>query len=129
MIYSYEDTIPINTPKASMRRTVMKLTPGIIHQVEIQFPIGCAGLAHCVIKDNITQIWPSSPNYDFSADGFVISFREDYEIKYEPWELYMNTWNTSTDYEHTITVRLGLLPTASFLNRLLPDMLKLYIGI
>jgi len=120
MIYSTDITVPMNTLITGKQRTRLKIVTGIIHQVDIQFPTGVAATTHVQIADGFSQLWPSNPKEDFSGDGYTISFREEHEIKYIPFFLYIYTWNDSTTYNHTITVRLGILPPQAFMSRMMP---------
>lgn len=127
MIYTFSDTIPANTTRSNRRRTVMKMTKGIIHKLEIQFPIGCAGVAHCTINAALHQVWPTNANESFASDGFVMSFDESYEIAQRPYSLDLWTWNLSTAHEHTITVRIGILPKKSMLTYIVQTAVGLFL--
>jgi len=129
MIYAFSDTVPANTPKANKRRTVMKLGRGIIHDLEVEFPPGCAALAHCTINEGGHQIWPTNEEESFHSDGWVIKFREHYELKNPPYELGLWTWNEDDTYEHTITVRIGLLEKKYVMPWSLADVLRRLLGI
>ena len=120
MIYSIDITVPMNTPQTAKQRTNLKVVSGIIHQIDIQFPTGVAATTHVQISDGFSQLWPSNPAQDFVGDGYTISFKEEHEIKYVPFFLYVHTWNDSTTYDHTITVRLGILPPQAFISRMMP---------
>ena len=125
MIFSYSDIVLKNTNYANRQKLVMPLGKGIIYKIEIQFPLGCGGLANCCINRSLTQLWPSNSGAGFSSDGFVISFDEVYELLYAPFELELYTWNLSTTYDHTITVRIGLTPKSGMLLYVLPQTIRL----
>lgn len=120
MIYSFSKTVPMNTPKRSKIRTNLALKKGVIHQIDIQFPVGCAELVHMQIFDNLSQLWPSNEGDSFASDGHVISFKDSYPLDSIPLSLIMYTWNTSEDYDHTLTLRLGVLPKSALLEYVLP---------
>ena len=46
MLYVLALTIPANTAEATPYEEDLKLTDGVITRVEVEFPAGCAGLAH-----------------------------------------------------------------------------------
>jgi len=120
MIYSYDISVPQETSHITKQRTDVTLKKGVIHAVEIQFPIGCAGLTHVQIFDNLSQLWPSNEGESFASDGFVISFKESYAVNDAPYNLIIYTWNTSVTYSHLVSVRLGMLPKSALLEYVLP---------
>lgn len=109
MIYSFSITTPKSTVEANKAKTELKLTGGIIHQVDILFPTGCMGYAYIAINDGLHQLWPTNPDEYFHTDGETISFEEFYDLKYGPHVLTAYTYNLDEKYPHTIIVRLGVL--------------------
>jgi len=109
MIYAFSFTVQKNTTQQNQQLKRLKLCYGIIHQIDIVFPIGCRGLVHCHIDDALHQIWPTNPDSTFSGDGEVISGKEFYELKVEPFELQLWAWNEDDTYDHTIIVRIWML--------------------
>jgi hypothetical protein len=109
MIFSFAINTPANTSKESKRKQELKLTRGIIHQVDILFPSGCAGLAHIAINDALHQVWPTNPEEDFYTDGEKISSKEFYNLRREPFMLNAFTWNEDDTFPHSIIVRLSVL--------------------
>lgn len=128
MIYSFSDTIPKLTTRANARRTVMRVTRGIVHKIEIQFPVGCAEVAKCTINDALHQIWPTNSNSYFASDGHVISFEESYEILTRPYVLDLWTWNDSLDFPHTLTVNIGILPKKALIHYIVPEAVRLFLN-
>jgi len=110
MFYDFAITVPANTPEASAVEQELKLAPGVIHHVEIQFPAGCAELARCQVYYLERQVWPSNPEGSFASDGWVISFREHLELERNLYKLRVKLWNDDTANQHTITIRIGVLP-------------------
>ena len=109
MIYRFSFTIPANTTEDNKIRTDIKLTKGIVHQIDIVFPPGCFALAKIAINDGLHQVWPSNPGQYFASDGEVISFKEFYELREEPHTLAVFTYNLDDTYSHTLVLRLGVL--------------------
>ena len=115
MYYDFSVTIPANTAKVAATKTVLKLTNGIIHRVEIQFPAGCAGLAHCQISQALHQRYPTNPQGDFSSDDFIIGIDDSLEFFAKPLELVATCWNTDDTYPHTLSIRIGLVESKAAL--------------
>ena len=75
MFYHYPVTIPKSTAEAAATKTIMNLPAGEIHQVEIGFPWGCAGLAHVQIYHSEHQMWPSNPGESFAWNDYTVVVR------------------------------------------------------
>lgn len=110
MYYDYSFIIPANTTQASPHTEDVKLTHGVIHRVEVGFPQGCAGLAHLQIKRALHQVWPTNPQGSFNTDDYTIPINEFYELFTEPYILTLVGWNLDDTYDHTLEVRIGILP-------------------
>jgi len=109
MIYEFSDTVPANTSKANRRKTVMKLTKGVITQVSWYWPPGTQRLGHATVERGINQIWPTNPEGTMTSDGELISFEEYYELKSKPYILNLYTWNEEDTYSHTFVLRFNLI--------------------
>ena len=105
MDYSFQVTTPPNTSKDDMVHTEMKITEGVITHVWMLHPRGCHGVAHATIDDGLSQIWPTNKDNDYAGNGEPIEFEENYLMK-SPAKLWLNTWNTSTLYPHTVYVHI-----------------------
>ena len=110
MFYDYSFTIPANTPEKTPLRKNIDLTHGIIHRVEIGFPLGCAGLVYIQIVQGLHQLWPTNADGSFNTDGYTIAFGEFHDMTVEPFTLSLIGWNLDDTYDHTLEVRLGILP-------------------
>lgn len=106
MFYSYELAIPPNTLEGLPTELECNIAPGIVTRVIITFPTGCAKLAHVKIMRSYHQVWPSNPDGDFTADGEVLDFAEQYDVTDQPLTFKLVGWNDDDTYEHTIGVRL-----------------------
>ena len=109
MIYEFAITVPKSRAESNPVVEELKITHGVIHRVDVQFPVGCAGLAHCKIYHQESQKWPSNTQGSFASDGYPIIFDENYEVKDEPYFLKAKCWNDDDTYQHIITIRLGVL--------------------
>lgn len=122
MIFQQSLTIPINTAKAAPKREEIRLVKGLIYQIEIFFPPGCAGLVGLCIKDALHQVWPSKANTWFYSDDETISFDETYEIDNEPASFQIIGYNEDTVWEHTMQIRLGIVDKEIYKARYLPHL-------
>jgi len=110
MFYDFSFTIPANTTKKSPLREDINLTHGIIHRVEIGFPAGCAGLVYLQIVQGLHQIWPTNADGSFNTDDYTIAFNEYEDMTTEPFTLTLIGWNLDDTYDHTLEIRIGILP-------------------
>lgn len=110
MFYDKAFTVPANTARSSPVETVLQLSHGVMHYLEIGFPAGCAALAHLVLLHQDHQLYPTNPEGSFAADYHIIPIRDYFELFYEPFALKLRGWNLDDSYPHTITVRIGILP-------------------
>jgi len=122
VIYAYDITTEIGVTQNNPLRTPLKVTKGLIYQVEIEFPPGPLGLCHVVINDGGHQVWPSNPGNSFHGDNGMIVFPDSYLKLVEPYEFTALTWNEDDSYEHTIQLRLGMVSSEIFMGRFLPSI-------
>jgi len=109
VIYRFSIETPANTPKDSPKQLDVKLTKGIIHQLDVVFPDGCVGLVGVRILDGLFQVWPTNPMEWFCSNDESISFEESYELKHEPFTLRIEVYNEDDTLPHAPIVRLGIL--------------------
>jgi len=110
MIYVTTVSIAPSTSRAAPETKTIELVPGTIRHVEVEFPDGCAGLAHCQIWRWGHQLWPSNPGASFASNAYVVSWDEDFSLKDWPHDLRVEAWNLDDTYSHTLRVRVVLIP-------------------
>lgn len=109
MIYSTLITTPANTSADDPLWTEIKLTKGIIHKVELEFPVGNQFLHRVQLTREGAFIFPTNPQGFFTSEGGIISYREFVPIPDEPLSIWARTWNLDETYEHSVLIRLGVL--------------------
>lgn len=107
MIYNTEITEGSGGSSASPTATALKLSAGVIHQVEIDFPPGCAGLVGVKIYKGGDLIFPIDGW--LKADGQLLRFKEYTIIKPGYTHFRILTYNEDDTYDHTIQVRFAIL--------------------
>ena len=122
MIYAYDITTVANTTQSSPKRTTLKVTKGLVYQVEVEFPPGPLGYCHVSIHDGGYQIWPSNSEFDFHGDNGYITFPDTYLKLVAPFEFTAVTWNEDDTWPHTIHIRLGMVSDEVFMARFLPSL-------
>lgn len=110
MFYRYGVTIPKGKTKAEPYQKELTLTKGIIHRVEIGFPGGCRGYVYLVLDHREHQLLPTNPDEAFNGERYTIVIKEHFPLTSEPYTLIARGWAPDAAYDHTITVRIGILP-------------------
>lgn len=89
--------------------TVVKLTHGVIHQLGVYFPPGCANTVKTTIKRGLYQVFPTNPDGVMKGDSVNIQGPEFYAIIKAPYQVEVYTWADDASYDHTITIRIWFL--------------------
>jgi len=111
MYFDYAITVPAGTALTDPLITRLELTYGIITDLDIAFPPGCAALVHVAIYRFNHQLWPSNPEASFAWDNFTIRITgESYPLTTPPFHLAAHTWSLDNAFDHTITLRVGIHP-------------------
>ena len=110
MDYNVTLSVPKATAESDPAEVVVELTPGLIVEVRIGFPDGCADLVHVVILHGIHQVWPTNAGGSYSWNDYTYEFQESYVVDEEPLELRVVAWNDDTRNAHQVTVGFNLLP-------------------
>lgn len=108
--YAFDLTVPPSTPESAPVELEAEFPPGLIQQVDVQFPSGCVGLVHTFCRRGANQVWPTNPEGDFASSGMAITWPDRYELGAAPFSLRLFAWNDDDTYDHTITWRFALLP-------------------
>jgi len=109
MMYEFGIRTELTDTQDSPKKTVLKLTEGIIHQLDIESYPGSMGYLYGAIYHGGHQVWPTNPDGCFRLGGVPISGKERYELTI-PAELYVYTWlGTGAENYHDVRVRIWIL--------------------
>ena len=122
MIYQKTISTKIVDYFTTPKRTVLKVTKGLVYKVEIDFPTGPASLLKVQIYDGGHQVWPSNPDEYFHSDGYCISFDDTLLKLAAPFQYDIYTWNECESWPHSVTVRIGMVSQALYIARFLPSV-------
>lgn len=122
MIYSVDVTTEAIKPYADRQLTRLHVTKGLVYKVELFFPPGSHGLLHCFIMDGGYQCWPSTPGQTFTGDKILISFDDIYIKNSEPFLFDIFTYNLDDTYDHSCSIRIGMVSADIFMARFLPTI-------
>jgi len=121
MIYNANITTLKNRFKNNLKKTVIRVTSGLVFKVEFYFPAGSAGLMGVAVFDGLYQVWPSSVGEFFIGEDQLIAFDDMYLKESAPFEFQCYTYNEDTENPHFVSVRIGLVSSEAFLARFMPS--------
>ena len=110
MFYVFPITVPKSTVATAPLVTEVDLAPGEIHQVEVGFPWGCAGLVHVVVWRHKHQMWPTNDDGSFAWNDYNHVFQEAEECRGSEDHWSIRCWNLDTRHDHVVQVRIGIIP-------------------
>ncbi len=112
MFYAFSYTPVVTDTEAAPHVLELRMTAGVIHQVDLLFQYGCSHKIFAQIFDGGHQLWPSNRGQKLRGDATVISFREFYELHPGNSVLTANIWTTLTADFKEIIIQIGVLPKA-----------------
>jgi len=122
MIYSVEIETLKGGSKTKLKRTPLVITKGLVYKVEFYFPSGSAGLMGVALFDGNYSVWPSTIGQFFIGDDVLIGFDDMYLKESKPFVFDIYTYNLDTEYNHSLSVRVGLVSKEVYLARFLPTV-------
>jgi hypothetical protein len=102
MGYTKKLTVPANTLLTSPVSTTIVLSVGILNQIQILFPYGCARAVHVQIYDGATLVYPKNAGEDYAEDGDT-KIVNDFVIYDSAKTLTLKGWSPGTTYPHIVT--------------------------
>lgn len=112
MYFAWDITITADTPEASPKTQTLKLTRGVVTHIGIKFPSGCHGLVKVRLLRWETQLIPLSRGEWVTGDDEEVKTDMYYEMEELPSSLKFIGCSPTTQYNHTVTVRVTILPKA-----------------
>ncbi len=110
MLFSQQITLPANTAQADAIEQEIKLAPGVITKIEVQFPPGPFGLSHIQLLQDTHQFAPFDPTQDIASDRETVTWSEEIILNRPPYKMAIRGWNDDTAFPHIITVRISTRP-------------------
>ena len=112
MFYSKNITVTHGTyaTEATALETELELSAGVIHQVDILFPVNSNREVYVKILQASYQLIPTNRDDSIRANNTVISTREFYELIPGSNILTVKAWNVHASDDFMISVNIGVLP-------------------
>jgi len=130
MFWAWDITIPAGRSESNPVTKTLKLSKGVMTRVDIKFPAGCHGLVKVRLLRSEFQLVPLSKGEWVTGDDETVPTEGYYELETTPTQLKFLGCAPTTSYDHTVTVRVtvlpkqvaSMLPVADLLTRLLQRM-------
>lgn len=120
MIYTATINTAANTSKDSELRTKLTINQGLLYQYEVYFPPGSSGLTGVRLVVGKHQLYPTSLGEYFFGDNITISFQETALLNFKTNYIDVYTYNSDTQYDHKVQVRLGIISDPDLIQRYIP---------
>ena len=109
MLHSKHITVSANTSETSRQTTSFKANKGVIHQVWVSFPPGCAGLVKFRIQLDEHPIIPVEKDAYVRGDNYTFVYLPFVEIKTDPARITIETWSDDDTYDHEIDFQFSII--------------------
>ena len=110
MFYAWDITIPAGQAEAAPVTQILKLSKGVITRIDVKFPRGCHGLVKVHLLRDEFQLVPLSRGEWVTGDSETVPTEGYYELVETPAQLKFVGCSPGTSYDHTVTVRVSILP-------------------
>ena len=110
MFYSKNITVSAGTTEATAEETVLELAAGVIHQIDILFPVNANREVYVKILQATYQLMPTNRDDSIRANNTIISTREFFELEQGANVLTVKAWNVHAADDFMISVNIGILP-------------------
>jgi len=110
MFYSFNIDVTHGTTEATAEKTDLDLCAGIIHQVDLVFPVNSNRELYVRILNGTYHFIPVNTRGAVRADNTIVSTREFFTV--EEWNnvFTLVAWNVHATDDFTIGVNIGILP-------------------
>jgi len=110
VFYCWDITIPKDTEEDDPVTQTLKLSKGVITRLDVKFPAGCHGMVGIRITRYEAPLVPLARESWLTGDDETVPTEGYYELFEAPSQLKFVGCSPDTDYPHTISVRVQVLP-------------------
>lgn len=128
MFYSYNIDVTALGSEVNSVDTVVRLSAGVIHQIDILFPVNANRECYVKILHGGYQLVPSNRSGAIRANNTVISTREFYDLIPGANTLTIKAWNVHATDDFMISVNIGVLPRRILQPFSFKELLKAALG-
>lgn len=109
MFYVFSHTPDSGDTLAAPHVKDLKISDGVIHQVDVLFQNGCNHEEFVQIFDGGFQLWPSNRGEKLRGNATIISFRDFYELVPGRSILTAKIWTTLSGNFKEVIIQIGVL--------------------
>lgn len=110
MLHSKHIVLLPGMTEATSTKTTFLVNQGMISNIWVNFPPGCAGLVKFRIYHEGHPFLPVENDAYISGDGTVFNYPIRYEITDAPEQITIESWNEDDTYAHTLSFQFLILP-------------------
>lgn len=110
MRFSYDITIPADTPESDPVKSILRLDRGMIKSIGVRFRIGCNNQVFVAIYDALYPIVPAAGSTGLYGNDRIFEIPLEFDLLKYPYEVIFFGWSDGTRYPHTISVWFDLIP-------------------
>lgn len=110
MFWAWDITVTANTLEASPKSQTLKLSKGIITGIYIKFPAGCHSMVKARILYHEFLLVPLIRDEWVTGDDETVPTDTYFDLASAPYELKFMGCSPGTTYDHTVTIRVTVLP-------------------
>ena len=122
MRFSFQLTVPANTPLLSPVLARAKMAKGRITTARVKFEAGCFNQVKIVVRDRLFQIVPAAGLVPLFGDNVNFRIPMNYNLIDPPYELGLFGWSPDTKYQHIITFAFDLESAEGDERRVLEEL-------
>lgn len=111
MYFCWDITVEANTLAEDPLEQYLKITKGVITRVDVKFPAGCHGMVGIRFLRYEQQLIPLTSDEWITGDDETVPTETYGNLTDYPYQLKLVACSPDTTYDHTITVRIQVLPT------------------
>ena len=112
MFWAFDITITAGTTDASPKKQTLKLSKGVITGLDVKYPAGCHRMVKVRLFRYESQLVPLSRDDWLTGDDETVHTEGYYELTETPTQLKFVGCSPGTSYDHTVSVRITVLPKA-----------------
>lgn len=104
--YFYEKTFSYGGSKAAEEEMTLQMTSGVVHNVHIDFPVGCMYLCKVKIMRGTFQVFPRNIGQYYAFEGWTLPIHDYWQLRPLERELTLVGYNEDASHDHTIRISL-----------------------
>lgn len=112
MFWAFNITILAGTTEKAPKKQTLKLSKGVITSLDVKYPAGCHGMVQVRLLRYESQLVPLSRDEWLTGDDETVHTEGFYELTAKPYQLKFVGSSPGTTYDHTVSVRVLVLPKA-----------------